>query len=199
MLTRKAFTYTVALAASVAVAACDDSTVPNTPLTDAQVDELMQALTSTGFVPATPVAAARGSAAISLNVDRTVDCPVSGSVHVIGSWSVNDALNSFTANVRATHQACAATSQKTGKTWTFDGKPDVAANVSVSVTNVDTGAGTLSGSEKGAIAFSTEGLEGTCQIDLSISATTNDAGVATGTLSGTVCGKDVSQELPNAT
>ena len=65
MLTRKAFTYTVALAASVAVAACDDSTVPNTPLTDAQVDELMQALTSTGFVPATPVAAARGSAAIS--------------------------------------------------------------------------------------------------------------------------------------
>jgi len=198
MLTRKAFTYTVALAASVAIAACGDSTVPNTPLTDAQVDELMQAMTSTGFVPTTPAAAARGSAVISLNVDQTLDCPVSGSVHVTGSWSLNDALNSFTANVREKHQACAATAQKTGKTWTFDGRPDVAANLSANVTNMDTGAGTLSGSEKGAIAFSTEGLEGTCQIDLTINATTNDAGVTTGTLSGTVCGKDVSQDLSNA-
>src|SRR5262249_55654604 len=149
------------------------------------------AMAATGVVPTTPAAAAQGSAVISLNVDQTVNCPVSGTVHVKGSWSVNDALNSFTANVTETHQACAATSQKTGKTWTFDGKPNIAANLSVNITNADTGAGTLTGSEKGAFAFSTDGLEGTCQIDVTISATTNDAGATSGSVTGSVCGKDV--------
>jgi hypothetical protein len=192
------------IACAAFVGACGDSTVPNTPLTDAQVDELMAAMSNIGFVPAAgslaamrAPAAARGTAnAISLNVDENVDCPVSGSIHVTGTFSFNDInATAFTMNVKEKHQACAATSEQTGKTWTFNGKPDVTVNLTANVTNLDTGAGTLTGTEKGAIAFATDGLEGTCQIDLNINATTNDVGVTTGSVTGTVCGKQVNEQF----
>jgi len=186
------------IACAAFVGACGDSTVPNSPLTDAQVDELMAAMTATGFMPTSPAAASNGAALISLTVDQTVECPVSGSLRVTGSWSLNDSFSQFKADVREKHQACAAVSEKTGKTWTFNGKPDISADLTVNVTNQNTGAGTLTGHEKGAIAFSTDGLEGTCQVDLTVNAVTNDAGVTSGTLTGSVCGKDVSQEFTDA-
>jgi len=194
----KRFLSVAMIACAAFAGACGDSTVPNTPLTDAQVDELVDAMAAAGFMPTAPSAAAQGSAAlISMQIDQNVECPVSGSVHVTGSWSVNDTFSALTANVKQKHQACAATSEKTGKTWTFNGRPDVSESLTVNVTNQQTGAGTLTGTQKGAIGFATDGLEGTCHIDVTITATQNDAGVTSGTLTGTVCGKDVSQEFTN--
>jgi len=192
----KRFLSVAMIACAAFVGACGDSTVPNTPLTDAQVDEMMSAIANAGGFMPTAAAASNGSAAlISTTVDQTEPCPVSGSIRVTGSWSVNDAFTSLTANVKEKHQACAATSEQTGKTWTFTGKPDLNTSLTLTVTNQQTGAGTLTGSQKGAIAFSTDGLEGTCNVDFTISATTSDAGVTTGTISGSVCGKDVSQQF----
>ena len=200
----KRFLSVAMVACAAFVGACGDSTVPNTPLTDAQVDELMSAMTAIGFVPASgsiaalrAPAAARGTASsFSLTVDENVDCPVSGSIHVNGAFSFNDVgAQSFTMNVKEKHIACAATSEKTGKTWTFDGRPDMTVNLTANVTNVETGAGTLNGTEKGAISFATDGFEGTCRVDLTITATTNDAGVTTGSVSGSVCGKEVNEQF----
>ena len=200
----KRFLSAALIACAAFIAACGDSTVPNTPLTDAQVDELMAAMSNIGFVPASggiaalrAPAASRGTAsAISLTVDETVDCPVSGSIKLNGSFSFNDVgAQSFSMNVKEKHQACAATAEETGKTWTFNGRPDVTVNLTANVTNPETGAGTLNGTQKGAISFATDGLEGTCNIDLTINATTDDAGATLGSVTGSVCGKQVNQQF----
>lgn len=180
--------------------ACGDSTAPNANLTQAQLDEMMDAMSAIGFgftaAPGIGSAASRGTSnVISLTIDQDEPCPVSGTVNLKGNMSFNDAGTQFTMNMTETHKSCAATSAKTGKTWTFNGKPNVVANFTANITDPITGAGTFSGTEKGTIAFSTEGLSGQCSIDISITATTNAQGASTGTITGTVCGKDVSQQF----
>ena len=202
MRTKRLLTAALVGCVSFGIGGCGDSTAPNANLTETQLSELVDAMAAVGFgfTPSSPGgAASRMSSLISLTVDENVACPVSGNVHVTGGFTLNDAGTQFTMNLTQKHQDCAATSQQTGKTWTFNGDPNITANLTVNVTDPTTGAGNFSGTEKGGINFATDGLSGHCSIDLSISATTDALGVTSGTVSGTVCGKDVSQQFTDAT
>ena len=194
---------TVAVAGLFTLSACGkDSTAPNANLSQAQVEDMMDAMSAIqdfSFVGAGMASAAsRGQASlVTAQIDESAQCPVSGTVHVVGTESVDNVQNptQFSADITETHQACKAQSSS-GKTWQFDGRPNIHSTVTYHVTNLDTGSGTITGSQQGTIGFASEGVSGQCSVSLTINLSFNGTtGAATGSLSGTVCGRDVSQDL----
>lgn len=183
-----------ALAMLVATAACGDSATEVVgDLSQAEAEALAEVVgatvfSSTSAVPGAQGAPARTPISGSESVSATVPCELGGTVAVDGSLEYSgdtDTEVNATFGVTQVHNGCVAESQD-GIRFTLDGAPDVTANVSLSVSE---SALSLEGTYGGAVDWSTDGREGTCSLDVTLSVDmsgTAESGSAS--MSGTVCG-----------
>ena len=183
---------------------CGDSTGPNTRLSETQLNEMLDAMSAVSALAALPVPGmgTGGSSALraanvpmanaTVTVSETVDCPISGSATVNGTVTDDQATNSMTAQVTQTYNDCAATSSE-GRTWTFNGNPNIVTNLSAS-SNESTGAFSLTMSQVGGISFASDVATGSCQINLTLTMTGTQQSLSMN-LSGSACGRNVSQSI----
>jgi hypothetical protein len=173
----------------LAIAACGDSTAPVT-LTEEQIDDMMDAMANAGtpgFVP--PV----GNLAVT-TLTGTSDCPNGGTTTLNGTIDENEATGSFSLTVTQGFTNCKSTSSS-GRMWTFNGKPNIVITMTGSE-NANTGAFTFSGTQKGGLTFASDLGSGECVFDVTISMSGNyNTEQFSGSISGTVCGRSVSQSL----
>lgn len=184
-----------ALFALFALSACSDGNAPDAlQLTEAQAEDLMEALSSVGAVGLMRQDAYRvgdNTQAITVTVDETEPCPNGGTARVQGTFNANDAGTQMTAALVQSYSACKATSNA-GRMWTFDGAPNVASNITMTA-NETTGAFSMNGTQKGAIDASSDIGSGRCVLDLTYTATGNEiTGSFSMTMSGSVCGRTIS-------
>ena len=184
-----------ALAAAMVLSACSDSTAPAAiQLTDAQAEDLMEALASVG----SPTGLSRRSAEYrqglstqlaTITIDESEPCPNGGTRRTQGTFNINDAGTQATADFTHGYTNCQATSPN-NVLWTFNGAPNVAFDFSMTF-NEATEEYSMSGTQKGAVDASSSLGSGRCVIDLTYSATGN-AEAGTVTVSGSVCGRTIS-------
>lgn len=185
-----------ALIAALALTACSDSTAPKAiQLTDAQAQDLMDALSAVGGVSApmrmSAYRAGPTTALATISVDQSAACPNGGTYGIKGSYNFDQAGTSGTIAITQTYAGCKATSTN-GTLWTFNGAPNIATSFSFT-SNATTGAFTMSGTEKGGIdAASTVG-SGRCNIDITYNMSGNqNTNTGTVSISGSVCGRTIS-------
>lgn len=196
----KSRTIAVALAAALTLSACSDSTAPAAiQLTDAQAEDMMDALAAVGALAATSrqTAEYRQNATtqpFTLTIDETEPCPNGGTHRVQGTFTGNDAGTQASASITQGYTGCKATSGS-GTLWTFDGAPNVKFDFNMT-TDPTTGQFSLNGTQKGAIDVSSSAGSGRCAIDLTFSASGNEqTGAATATVSGLVCGRTITMTV----
>lgn len=184
----------LALLLSFGLLACgDDSpTQSGDELSQAEVEVMMEALAmagGAGFFTGGGFPAAHGTAAQEVSYNETVDCSGGGSVGISGTISVSGQGESISLNWTMTHNSCTETAPSDGSSWTFNGDP--------SVTLALTGSGgennfSYQGSQQGGIAWSSGGRSGSCGIDVQYNMSGSAQGSVSVSVSGTVCGRDVS-------
>jgi len=173
--------------AAVAVAACGDSTGPRANLSDAQVADMLQAMSSVsnfGGVPGAPLA--------MVSVSETVSCPNGGSATSSGSVNSNEAAGTAIVQITQSFTGCKATGSE-GRVWTFDGNPNVATNLNTSY-NATTGAFSITGTQIGGIKFASDLGSGSCDVSLQLSFTGNQTSF-NASLSGMACGHQIQQSI----
>ncbi|MEX2473192.1 MAG: hypothetical protein WEA34_13475 [Gemmatimonadota bacterium] len=185
----------VALAMLVAVTACGDSATEVVgDLSQAEAEALAEVVGSTVFssttseMPGAQGAPARTPISGSESVSATVPCELGGTVGVDGSLEYSgdtETVINATFGLTQVHNGCVAESQD-GIRFTLDGAPDVTSNVSMTVGENEL---SMEGTYGGAVDWSTDGREGTCSLDVSLSV--DMSGMAESgsvSMSGTVCG-----------
>jgi hypothetical protein len=189
------------LFSAFALAACGDNGPDPIQLTEAQAEDMMDALASAGaFDPGTGLgvvaqmrSAAIAEAVVTSTVQASGPCPDGGTAGINGSVTINDnnaPTVTFTMSVAQTFSGCMSTSTE-GNLWTFNGAPNITSTFSMSM-NESTGAFTMTGTQKGALDVAGPDGSGRCVIDISLSLTGNDnTGALTGSLTGTVCGVSI--------
>jgi hypothetical protein len=186
-------------AMAVAVSACGDSPLgPEADLTQEEVEEMMDAMSAVGAFTFFPTGFSIQSvdgqvAAVVAPFNESADCPSGGTVSTSGSMNVNETTGNFSAQYTSSYSNCKAQSN-TGRVWTFNGDPNI-SNTMTFTSNATTGAYTVTGTQSGGLRFSSNGTSGRCSISLSWNMSTSANGVATGSLTGTVCGESVSQSI----
>ena len=186
-----------ALAALLSLSACKDSSGPDSiQLTDAQAEDLMEALASVGSDGgelarrSAAFVAGPDAAFLQIPVDETEQCPGGGTVRQQGTLDVNDTFTQMTANVTNSYTGCKATSPQ-GVLWTFDGAPNIAFAFTVT-SDATTGNYTISGTQKGAVDASSSIGSGRCAIDLTYTGSGNsETQTGSATVSGTACGRTI--------
>lgn len=193
----------------VGLAACSDDPTDPSGLSEQEVEQLAevifgQALTM-GFTSYEPATTFEGDPGIGMSVaavpfDFTIgpepfDCPLGGTVEVFMSFSgdVDDATGAGTVDMGITqdHADCVVQSEE-GMQFTLNGAPETTTDVSMSVDAAQDF--TMTGAFGGGVQWATGGRSDTCTIDLGIDASGNlQTGAITGTVSGIMCGQDVSQ------
>ena len=189
------------LAAALTLSACGDTTAPvkDIELTDAQVSDMMDALSAigafdTGIMRTSAYRAGTPTALLTSPVDETVNCPNGGSTRTQGSVTMNDAMTQISAAVTQSYSACKATSSS-NTVWTFNGAPNIKVNFSMTF-NEATGAYTMTGTEVGALDISSTAGSGRCNINVSMSFSGNDnTGAHSGSVTGSVCGHTVNETM----
>lgn len=180
-----------------AVAACgkDNPLAPDADLTQAQVEEMMDAMSAIGsFSPiGFNVQSPDQVALIVSQFSESADCPNGGTMSMNGSMNINETTGNFTAQFTNNYSNCKATSSA-GRVWTFNGDPNISQTMSFT-SNQTTGAMQMTGTQSGGLNFSSNGASGRCSISISYSVSISGTGTETGTVTGTVCGKSVSQSL----
>lgn len=173
------------------IAACGDSTAPSVDLDDAQIADMMDAMASAGVAGFTPPPT--GTFAV-ITFDETVDCPSGGTSSVNATIDDGGTTNSVTMSFTQGFSNCKSTSS-TGRMWTFNGKPNIVTTFT-GTSNEETGAFSLSGTQTGGLTFSSDLGSGACDFDLTYSMSgNNNTEEFTGSVSGTVCGRNFSQSL----
>lgn len=124
---------------------------------------------------------------LTVNLDETEPCPVSGNVRIAGSLTVNDETGALSFDLRETYQNCVSTSTS-GRQWTFNGNPNVRTVFQFSGETEETFAGT--GTITGGFRYSSQGESGTCTMAVSMTFT-----ALTGSVTGTVCGQAISEQF----
>ena len=198
-----------AVAASLAfsLTACgdDNGLGPAIQLTEVETQEMLEVLGVLAFdgsfgIPGQASAAMAtlrnpGIALLTVNVDETLPCPVSGSRHTTGTATINDDETQITANVTQSYANCAASSES-GTLWTFNTAPNLTLGLNAT-NNPTTGAISLTMSFNGAFQVSSDdGRTGSCVITMNwnMSGNENDQTLSA-SVSGTVCGREVSQSI----
>jgi hypothetical protein len=195
----KTFRRALLAALAVAVSACGDSPLgPEADLTQEEVEEMMDAMSAVGAFSFFPTGMSVQSldgkvAAIVTPFNESGDCPNGGTVSTNGSININETTGNFSAEYSSNYNNCKAQSS-TGRIWTFNGDPNISNTMSFT-SNQSTGAYTVSGTQSGGLRFSSSGASGRCNISLNWTMTTSASGVASGNLTGTVCGESVSQSI----
>lgn len=190
----------VALAMLVAVAACDSATEVVGDLSQAEAEALAEVVGATVFsstseVPEGQGAPARAPISGSESVSATVPCELGGTVAVTGNMEYSGDTETHvdaTFGITQVHDGCVAESQE-GIRFTLDGAPNVTADVSLSVSENEL---SLEGTYGGAVDWSTDGRQGTCSLDISISVDlSGTAETGSASMSGTVCGVSFQKSL----
>lgn len=197
----------LALAAVLAtgLVACGDDD-PSGPLagddlTAAEAEVMMEALAEAGGLAVTGFGGAQAAAPSRapfgpVSVEETVDCPQGGSIALSGSISgdtADDGTGTVDYSFTQLHQACQSTAESAATVWTFDGDPDVTVDMEMTITESSF---TMDGVQQGAVQWSSEGRSGTCGIDVTYTFSGSQSGASfSGSVSGTVCGHDVSESV----
>lgn len=171
--------------------ACGDSTAPSLNLSEEQVADMMDALSTAGLAGF----GAMGGGFAVVTINETVDCPEGGSATV--NASIDDGGGTGTSVSMTITQGfsnCKATSSQ-GRQWTFNGNPNLVSTFS-GTSNEQTGAFSFSGTQKGGITAASNLGSGACTWDVTYSMSGNDiTGALSGSVTGTVCGRSVSQTI----
>lgn len=194
---------------SVGLTACSDDPTDPSGLSEQEVEQLAevifgQALTM-GFTSYEPATTFEGDPGIGMSVTAVpfsfeippepFACPLGGEVVISMSFSgdVDDATGAGTIDMGITqdHADCVVQSEE-GTQFTLNGAPETTTDVSMSVDAAQDF--TMTGAFGGGVQWATGGRSDTCTIDLGIDASGNlQTGAITGTVSGIMCGQDVSQ------
>ena len=190
---RRAFV--AALAFTVAACGKDNPLGPEADLTQAQVAEMMDAMSAIGgFSPlGFSVQTPANVQMIVSNFDESSPCPNGGTISTKGSMNINENTGNFTAQFTNNYNNCKATSSQ-GRVWTFNGDPNISQSMTFT-SNQTTGAMAMTGSQTGGISFSSNGASGRCNVSVNYNVSITANGTETGTITGTVCGKSVSQSI----
>lgn len=176
---------------AVSVTACGDSTAPKFDLTEAQVADMMDALATAGLAGFN-APMARNLAVVTVN--QTVDCPNGGSATINGSIDEGTTGTSVSMSFTQGFSNCKATSSQ-GRMWTFNGNPNIVSTFT-GTSNMQTGAFSFSGTQKGGITAASDLGSGACAWDVTYSISGNEnTGAFSGSVSGTVCGRNISQSI----
>lgn len=194
-------TFAVAvLTAALTLSACKDSSGPAAlSLTEAQAEDMMEALASVGAATSLSQRAAeyRQGPTVQLatiTLDESQPCPGGGTNRTQGTVTSNDAGTQLSASLTQSYSACKATSPN-GVLWTFNGAPNLKFDFSMSV-NETTANYTMNGTQKGAIDAASSIGSGRCVIDLTFTASGNlQTSTGTATVSGTMCGRTISMTV----
>ena len=186
------------MALTVFTVACGDSTAPSVALSEEQVGDMLDAMSSVsdfGFAPGAGLyraAAVPTTANATATFAQTVDCPNGGSATVNGTATDNATAGTVSIQITQSFSACAATSSE-GRLWTFNGNPNIVTNVSAT-SNATTGAFSMTATQVGGIKFASDLGSGSCQINLTFTMSGNETSFS-GTLSGTACGHNIQQSV----
>lgn len=187
------------LMATIAFAACGESTGVVGDITEEEAGELAAAVFTTVFAsaseaPSDPPAPVGGPLAAPFAFTRSVDfvaeCALEGVVDVSAFLDVEGATESDAGRIEYAltldHQGCTAASPNE-VVFTLDGAPDVTVNLVAE--NDGQGNVDVIGSLAGSVAWSAEGREGgVCEMDLELSAAISEtAQTVEFAVSGSVC------------
>lgn len=194
----------LAVAAMMALAACsDDDAVGTDVLSEAQATELASAIFSQGLFDALavnyeqPAQVADGPqlATYTSTVETTASCPLGGQVALTGAVDVetDDETGAGTLDfgLTLTHSSCAVQGDQ-GSQFTLTGNPNLVFGFIANTTAE--GFGSFDGDITGAVDFSTDDGEGTCQITYAFSGEASASSFSFST-NGDVCGHSVTQNV----
>lgn len=179
---------------------------PTDLLDDLSAEEaelMMEAITQAGGV-AVPDEVGGGEAGpvrvvISVDVDSQLSCPEGGTIRLTGSFDgdVDEQTGEGEVSLAytQTHQNCSVRAPSTGDLWIFDGLPDIGVDFDLVVAD---GAFTLDGTQSGTVGWSTNGRSGNCTIDVTYAVSGSETSLS-GTVSGTVCGHQISTSVDVST
>lgn len=213
---RRCWSLLPALALVFALVACDsDSTGPDGPLNEQQLQSMMEALAASGgfIMPFFFVGGEFATEAlvrerprlasseheVTYEVDESLPCPISGTVHLEGQWTEEESesgwQDSFT--VTQTHLNCESMSMSDETVWTFNGAPNLSLSGQLTETFSEFGDHfEMEISQSGGIAWEGVGHSGTCNINLDFHV--EETEMATGGFSGSfsvqgsACGHSIS-------
>lgn len=190
------------LAALSTFAACgESSTGPSDALSDAELELLAQSLFVLGFDAsfddvAVPAAASGPFAVpvpIETSLDTTLPCPVSGNVRI--EATISGVVDSETGGasidyvLEQTHSGCTVRSDDGLTEIQIDGEPATRFTYSIELLE---GLFTVDGALTGAVRYTTADGSGTCEANLIWSGDGGVEGGNTFSITGTICGIDVS-------
>jgi hypothetical protein len=195
----------LSVVAAGALGACGNSTDVEMDLSEAEAQALAEAVVQAVFVtsasefssPAPVGGPQMAPFAYDADVSFTAECPVDGTVAVDGSVDVSGDDETGAGRIELTvthdHDGCVVETED-GMVFTFDGAPDIDLGL---VLEAD-GEGQFgwSGVLEGRVAWSTEELEGTCQLALEFGGAVSqvDQSIAV-SIEGAVCGAVVEHSL----
>lgn len=196
----------LALTASVAFAACGDSTdLAMGELSQAEAEELAGAVAfatfnSSGDMPQQPAMGMDGPQAVpfefSSDFEADVQCPLGGTVAVSASLIVTGdtetEVGAVSYNMGQVHDGCAAMSDD-GTQFTLWGAP--ALELSFMVTSDGDGLVEWDGAIEGAVDWMSGDREGMCTVDLEFSGSREGDAAVNATLTGSICNRQITKTL----
>jgi hypothetical protein len=193
----------LALVASVAFAACGDTTdLVMGELSEAEAQELAEALlmttfSNTGDVP--PPATAGPQTApfqFAQEVEGEFACPLGGVVNYDASIEISGDTESeagtLSYEMTQVHEACVVASESEQQ-FTLTGSPSL--TLAFQVENDGQGAVEWQGSVQGAVTWSADDRSGTCAASFEFSGQQSGAESVSGAMAGTLCGHSIQQQF----
>lgn len=205
------FVLTIAFVSVGLVACSDDPTEVTGELTEQEAAELAEVIFSQGFGfgsssfddastftgdPDLQATAGVPFGPIDLGPED-VPCQFGGIVtlegRLEGDLDQETGAGTMDLSLTQVHDDCGVRSES-GTDFTLNGNPETSMDLGFEMT--EAGDFTMAGSFGGGIAWLTGGRSGTCTIDLSIDASGNvETEGFSGSVSGTVCGRSVSEPI----
>lgn len=211
----------------LALSACDDDPVaPSSVLSQAEAEALAGAVLADGVGPALawvllggvpfhiPLEYAATAWGVSPEqvvrlaetIDETIgpeewECELGGTVTISGSVvgevaDVAPRTGAFDFVLSAVHDGCVAETEEAGTTFVLDGDPGIDSEYAF---DLQTDRLLIDGTTSGAVQWQLEsGRSGSCGVDLALDVTVMSSGVQ-GQVTGTVCGRAVSQIIDEPT
>jgi hypothetical protein len=196
----------LALLASMALTACgeDPLSVNSGDISQAEAAAIAEFLLSSTYQNAfsTVQTSPEGPQLVPFSFETRADldapCPLGGSVAISATVSISGDTEleggSISMSMTQVHSACAAQQEDTGIQFTLNGNPNIVAAFDAS--SDAAGQMSVSGSLDGALGWETAEGSGNCVIALSYTASGNEnAGAINASVSGSVCGLSVSQDM----
>jgi len=193
--------------ATTGLAACDDSTGPDSALTRGEAAALAEVL-----LGQTLAAGEQGGVAgqhvvnpllarAPVNVDQqttvTLPCPLGGTLSaertVLGTVDAETGEVDLDVTLMQTHQGCTVEAGDSGVRFTLTGAPYLLSTHSLQT--FSTGAFEMAGSLAGAVDWVAESREGTCRVELSFQGSGDGQGSLSMSLSGSICAVTLSERV----